>query len=279
MGQLGAAADSNGAKTTPEVAQQVIAAQYVNSDKSPVVSGGAVTGTSTLAYHVAAGVGLVRTAAGAVYAAWAETDTALTTPPAGTETAIDVIYVDADGLVHIARDGSQPAGVCILDKRTVPAGVTATTATSSAWKRSWAETYGSSQGTLAFVRDPAPSGRWAPGSWTYDLYFTTTETRDVTYTVLQCLYTKPEGEINACGVKWTIIVDGTRYAMFELLATRFLAPVIKDTFHPSLPAGDHHVQFTYSKTWPENTPLFNFGGSDGYEQAYVRVNDQGVAEQ
>ena len=278
MGQLGAAADSNGAKTTPEVAQQIIAAQYVNSDKSPVVGGGIVTGTSTLAYHVTAGVGLVRTAAGAVYAAWAETDTALTTPPE-TGTATDVIYVDADGLVHVARDGSQPNGVCVLDKRIVQAGIAATTTTTSAWKRSWAETYGSSLGTLAFFREQASGGSIATLVYTFDLYFTTTETRDVNYTVCQQLQTDTgqPGELAPAAIQWTIVVDGSEFAKFELLATRLRTVGMKDTFHPSLPAGSHHVQFIRRIVWPEGVIVRHFGIGDGFEGGYLRVNDEGVA--
>lgn len=276
MGQLGAAADSNGAKTTPETAQQIIAAQYVNARLSPVVGGGQVTGTSTLAYHVTAGVGLVQTAAGAVYAAWAETDTALTAPPE-TGTATDVIYVDADGLVHIARDGDQPAGVCVLDKRTITAGAAATTATTSGWKRIWAETYGSSQGTLAFFREPASNDQLAATTYTFNLWFTTTTARDVTYTICQQLRTDSVGELNPAAIQWTIIVDGTEYAKFELMATRLRTVAMKDTFHPSLPAGSHHIQFVRRTVWPSNARVLHFGIGDGFEGGYLRVNDEGIA--
>ena len=278
MGQLGAAADSNGAKTTPETAQQIIAAQYANSHLSPVVGGGEVTGTSTLAYHAAAGVGLVRTAAGAVYAAWTETDTALTSPPE-TGTATDVIYVDADGLVHVARDGAQPAGACVLDKRTITAATTATTATSSSWKRTWAEAYGASQGTLAFFREQASNDQVASSSYTFDLYFTTTTTRDVNYTICQQLRTDPAGagELNPAAIQWTILVDGTQYAKFELMATRLRTVAMKDTFHPSLPAGSHHIQFARRTVWPDGVRTLHFGLGDGFEGGYLRVNDEGAA--
>lgn len=278
MGQLGAAADSNGAKTTPETAQQIIAGLYTNSHLSPVIGGGQVTGTASLAYHVAAGVGLVQTAAGAVYVAWAETDTALTSPPE-TGTATDVIYVDTDGLVHVARDGDQPAGVCVLDKRTITAAISATIATSSSWKRAWAETYGASQGTLAFFREPASNDQLAAATYTFNLRFTTTTIRDVNYTICQQLRTDPagSGELNPASIQWTIIVDGTEYAKFELMATRLRVVAMKDTFHPRLPAGSHHIQFVRRIVWPDNARVLHFGIGDGFEGGYLRVNDEGVA--
>lgn len=278
MAQLGAAADSNGIRTSPETAQQVIAAMYVNSSQCPIVSGGAVTGTSTLAYHVQAGVGIVSTAAGAVYAAWADTDTALTTAPE-TGTATDVIYVDADGLVKVCRDGDAPKGVCILDKRVIAASVTATTSTTGAWKRIFAEGYGASQGTLAFYRETAPEGQQAAGDWTFDLYFTTTETRDVMYTVCQELKTPDVGELNPAAIRWTITVDGSVFCQFEMLACRMYRVEMKDTFHPSLPPGNHHVAFQRHVQWPAGVKVYHFGQVGGYERGYLRVNDAGVAAQ
>jgi len=165
MGQYGAPADSGGARTTPATVQKIIAAQYTNSPDSPVIGGGAVSGLATMAYHVAAGVGLVATADGAVFVAWDNLDTGFTTAPA-SGTATDVIFADADGQVNVARQTDAPAGVCVLDKRTVPSGTTATTATTSVWGRKFALPYGASLGLLGEnVNEMDGTGSGTPWQW------------------------------------------------------------------------------------------------------------------
>ncbi|GAA2178566.1 hypothetical protein GCM10009785_01650 [Brooklawnia cerclae] len=165
MGQYGASADSNGHRSQPEDVQQMIAAQYTNSADSPIVAGGLVSGLATMAYAYTAGVGVVKTAAGAVLVCWTAGQTALTTaPPSGT--AVDAIWVDADGDVNLSREADMPTDVCVLDKRNVAAGTISTAATTSTWGRRYAMPYGASLGLLG--QDVMPmdgTGSGTPWEW------------------------------------------------------------------------------------------------------------------
>lgn len=152
MAQYGLAADSQGVKTAPETVQQVFASLYSNADDCPMVGGGVVSGRADMAYSYTAGVGLIKTSAGAYYVTWEAGQTGLVTAPS-SGTATDWIYADADGVVRVKR-GSKPAGVCILDARTVPAGATATTATTSTYDRVWAISRG--QGPDKIAEEVAP---------------------------------------------------------------------------------------------------------------------------
>lgn len=279
MAQLGAAADSAGQKTTPETAQRVIAAQYTNSSVSPVVAGGKVTGSGTLVYRVAAGVGLHATGAGAVYVAWGETDTSLTSAPA-SGTATDVIGVDADGVVGVWRDGAQPPGCVVLDRRTIPAGTTATAATTSSYDVKYATPYGAQLGELAYWQENAAPGDAAADDWTVTMDFGLPQDRNIAVEVCQEIKTENMQEMNPAAVRWSVSLDGGPATVFELPADRRRVLRQHSVFFRGLGVGHHTVTVARHTMWKQNdrTVLTHFGGADGYQNGFYRVRDLGPAE-
>lgn len=279
MAQLGAAADSAGQKTTPETAQKIIAAQYTNSGSSPVVAGGKVEGTGTLVYHAKAGVGVHKTGAGAVYVSWGDTDTALTTAPA-TGTATDVIGVDADGAVGVWREGSQPDGCVVLDKRTIPAGATATTATTSGYDVKYATPYGARLGELAYWQENAAPGTPVAADWTVTLDFDLPQDRGVAVEICQELHTEERNDVNPASMLWSIAMDGGQAWKFELPVDRRWVLRQHTVLFRWVLAGHHTVTISRHLQWRQDggTVIKHFGGADGYCVGYYRVQDTGPVE-
>lgn len=277
MGQLGAAADSQGRRTTPETAQQIIAGLYTNSSSAPILAGGKVTGTATLAYHVAAGVGVISTAAGAKYVTWNETDTALTTPPE-TGTATDIIFADADGVIHVTRDGSV-AG-CVLDKRTIAAGVTATSSTTSSYDRRYATPYGARLGELAYWQENAAPGMAAAGDWAVNLPFSIPSDRGIELEICQELKTADSAEVNPGAILWSVSLDGGGPVRFELPVDRRRVLRQHNLRYRWVLAGRHTFTITRTTQWLRypDTQVTHFGGADGYQVGYYRVQDMGPVE-
>ena len=277
MAQLGAAADSAGQRTTPQTAQQVIAALYGNSASSPILSGGAVSGTATLAYHVSAGVGVLSTGSGAVYTAWGDTDTSLTSPPA-VGTATDTIGADADGVVHVWR-GDAPAGTVILDRRTVPAGCTATTATTSAYDRRYAMPYGARLGELAYWQENAAPGTKIAGDWSTTMSFALPQDRGIAVEICQELHTDTKAEVNPASILWSVSLDGGAPVRFELPVDRRWVLRQHTLLFRWVHAGRHTVRIDRHRQWQQqDTEIYHFGGADGYQVGYYRVQDTGPVE-
>ncbi|RLP08925.1 hypothetical protein [Propionibacterium australiense] len=277
MGQLGEAVDSQGRRTTPETAQQIIAGQYTNSQSNPILTGGQVTGTATLAYHVAAGVGVIKTAAGAKYVTWDETDTALTTPPE-TGTATDTIFADADGVIHVTRD-NYIAG-CVLDKRTITAGATATSSTTSSYDRRYATPYGARLGELAYWQENAAPGTQAAGTWTVNLSFSIPSDRGIELEICQELKTYDSGELNPGAILWSVSLDGGGPVRFELPVDRRKVLRQQNLRYRWVLAGRHTFTITRKTQWLRypDTRVVHFGGGDGYQVGYYRVQDMGPVE-
>lgn len=247
MAQYGQAADSGGVKTAPETVQQVIAALYSNATDCPVLAGGSVTGRADMAYQVSAGVGLVQSAAGACYVTWDAQQTGLTTPPP-SGSATDCIYVDADGVVRMTR-GTPPAGVCVLDKRTVPAAATSTTGTTSVHNRVWALSRGQGPTKIAEYMDPTVSGwarserfKWATAG------FATAYDYDLRIVVDWNLAVRNAGELggpeqNPVGsFGLDLYLDGQKVGFRELEYTRIFMQRSTTFYLPDVPAGPHTIE-------------------------------------
>ena len=256
MAQYGLAADSQGVKTAPETVQQVNGAQWTNSDDCPVVDGGVVSGRADLAYSYTAGVGLIKTSAGAYYVTWEAGTTGLVTAPT-SGTATDWIYVDADGVVRVKR-GSKPSGVCILDARTVPAGATATTATTSTYDRVWAISRGQGPQKLAEYIDTASNGQAAaegPFDWAtlafvlpydYDLRVQIDSNLAVrgAATLDNNVYTNPIGSS-----LYTLYLDGVQMDTREMAYSRIYELKQTTIYLPGVTAGRHTIKVVRQHLW------------------------------
>lgn len=277
MAQLGEAADSTGTRTSPETAKRVIAAQFRNPEQSPILAGGAVSGTGTLVYHVQAGVGVYGGVSTARYVVWDETDTAVTAPPA-TGSSTDWIWVDADGVVRLS--GAKPATGVILDRRTVPAGCTATTATVSDWDRRYGLSRGSNLGELAYWQENAAPGTAIAADWSASMPFTIPDARGVGVEVCQELHTDQSGDMNPASILWTVRLDGGSAVRFELpVDQRWVLRQHVVLYRRVLP-GRHTITVDRHLQWRKNpgAVIKHFGGADGYQVGFYRVRDLGAVQ-
>lgn len=283
MAQLGAAADRGGARTSPETFQRIIAGQYRNVDVSPVLAGGDVSGTGSLAYHVKAGSAVCKVGEGrAVYVVWDETDTALTTPPA-TGTARDIIYVDRDGVVGVARWGSGPdePWYVTLDIRTITAGATATTASSSVWDKNYALTYGVSAGELAAWVDPAETGTIAADSWDMRLPFSLPRDMHLRVELIQAMATDQNHDgLNSASLKWQFSLETGLSTTIELGADRRWTQRQYTCEWQHVPKGDHVLTVHRETRWKEHsdTQVVHIGYKDGWVPTIYRLWESGLSQ-
>lgn len=145
----------DGTGTTPTDMQRIIGAQYMNGGLLPN-GGGVVSGTSSMAYSVAAGCAFMWTSFAARLGMLVpfEAATVATDPAPATGSRIDTIYVDGMGALRVAVGSeSVPSGVAI-GRFNVPAGITATTAASQSIDRPFAIGTGQSLGRMAHWVDP-----------------------------------------------------------------------------------------------------------------------------
>lgn len=256
MAQYGLVADSQGVKTAPETVQQVFASLYSNAADCPVVGGGVVSGRADLAYSYTAGVGLIKTSAGAYYVTWEAGQTGLVTAPS-SGTVTDWIYADADGVVRVQR-GSEPAGVCILDARTVPAGATATTGTTSIYDRVWAISRGQGPDKLAEYIDTASNGQAAaegPFDWatlTFDIAYD----YDLRVQIDSNLAVRGAGSLdnnvytNPIGsALYTLYLDGVQMDTREMAYSRIYELKQTTIYLPGVTAGRHTIKVVRQHLW------------------------------
>lgn len=145
---------ADGTGTTPTDMQRIIGAQYMTSGILP--NGGlTVSGTSSMAYKVAAGAAFMWTSSAAKLGMLVPVDevTVNTIPAPATGSRIDTVYVDGNGAVKVVQGTSIPSGVAIA-RFTVPAGITATTSAQQSTDRDFAIGTGQSLGRLARWADP-----------------------------------------------------------------------------------------------------------------------------
>lgn len=147
--------------TTPADLQRILGAQYMASGLLPN-GGGQSSGTSSMAYKVAAGAAFMWASSSAKLGMLVpfEATTVQTDPAPATGTRVDSLYVDGNGDVRVAIGSKTvPAGVKIGEWG-VPAGVTATTsALLQPYNKFFAIATGASLGQLHRFHDPA-NGVW-----------------------------------------------------------------------------------------------------------------------
>ena len=283
MAQYGAAADSAGTRTAPETVQRIIYGQYRNPDESPVLSGGDVAGTGTLAYHVTAGQAVCKVGDGrAVYVVWDDTDTALTTAPA-TGTEKDVVYVDRDGVVGLAKDGHVPADpwYVTLDVRTIAAGATSTTATTSVHDKNYALVYGVSRGELCSWTDPATTGSVAADSWDMRLPFSLGRDMTLRLELIQAMATDSDhSDINAASLKWVFSLETGLSTTIEMPIDRRWVQRQYTCEWQSVPKGDHVLTVHRESYWRSHsdTRIIHVGFQDGWVPTIYRLWESGLAQ-
>lgn len=150
---LGLAPTTDGTGLSPEDHQRVIWSLF-RSQAALIVRGGEVTGTSGMSYKVAPGVVYVPTGEDRAVLVPFEGTTVATTAAPSTGSRVDFIHAGLDGAAKVGP--SVPPGSALLGKRTITAGMTATSAAAdSRLDRRYAMLFGASMGRL---------GRWIDSS-------------------------------------------------------------------------------------------------------------------
>lgn len=281
MGQYGLDRRSDGTGgTQPEDVQQIIAAQFVNADQSPMVGGGVVTGRADLRYAYSAGVGVMSLGQGrAIHVTWDAGTTAPVDTPAVDR--VDVVWANEFG-VFASPEGQVPGTATILDKRRLPGGATATSGAASVWDRRFALPYGASLGWLFLRRDSAARYAKIPKArhtWVSGRFFVPTD-RHVSVKIDQALFCGPPGvwppnPEQAGAMLYHVSVDGAPVHTAEVgadqiwdMRTRFVGPV-------PVKSGVHTLTVEREQTWGQQ--MENFGGGDRLP-GFVGVFDEGVVQ-
>lgn len=284
MAQFGRAQDSQGTLTSPETIQRLIFAQYLNADESPVLSGGAVTGKPNLTYHVTAGSAVVKTAAGqAVLVVWDDVDTGATTAPTGGS-ARDVIYVDKDGLVGVARWGAVPqTWYTTLDVRNVPVGITATTATTSVWDKNYALAPGTTNRVLAQWVDGAATGQTMAKSWTYSMPVTVPRDMGICIEIVSSAGTSPSdpNSLGNASILFEVGIDN-EYSSWRLeqYVNRVYATQ-QYLWYDTLRAGAHTISVRRtSPFWSASDygRMVHVGADHHHLPMMIRVREDGLSQ-
>lgn len=261
--------------TTPTDMQRIIGAQYMTSGILP--NGGlTVTGTSSMAYKVAAGVAFMWTSSTARLGMLVpvEETTVNTVAAPSTGSRIDTVYVDGDGAVRVVQGTTIPGGVAIA-RFTVPAGITATTSAQQSLDRYFALPTGTSTGLKHRFHDPADgvAGNTSPitlGSGR----FTLSSDSYVRFDLTHCI----GGESgNASVMRWKVYIDNVLETSFLTRAEWTYPQVNFMSFTKALSEGPHTVHYVQDRLAGARF-IHHKGGPDAYPGNRFEVWDMGASQ-
>lgn len=289
---FGVPPDAAGNGTTPEDIQRITAATYENAG---ILTGCKVFTRSDWKYLVTAGAVVVDT--GSDLAVEVPVDEVLLDAPAAptTGTAVHTIYVvqDFPGSTGsslrrvVVTTGEAPAGAIVLDRRTVSAGQTATTATTSTWDRRYAMLSGASLGMLSTARDTdttprqtgvftrasqrinVPTDRWL------DIRLSSTISR------ANADGSQIQGNLKGSAM-YRIYIDGALRKSFEREFGRvWNTEQFTTTEYVSM--GAHTIHYTVERQWtdpgiylPNDYWAVRYGGPDLHHGDALTIFDRGV---
>ena len=275
--------------TTPEVLQQVLAAQYTNTASNPIVAGGYVTGNGGLTYNVSAGAGLMKTGSGAMYLTWGAGQTKLIQTPSTTRT--DVVYIDRAGQIDVQVEGAlNENDAIVLDRRILPAGATATSKSTSDRRRNYAIPYGGNLGWFgAYVE--IRSGIVPRPERMVELSFWVPTDRRVDFYIEHAIFgrTRPndtgpeywtEDDARWLGVgacRYQVFLDNVLIRTHELGYDRTYGGRGFNIWAVDVLQGEHKLRVERVSTWGRE-PIFFGGGSEKLSPGFVGIRDAGVAQ-
>lgn len=275
--------------TTPEVLQQILAAQYVNTPTNPIIGGGYVTGNGGLTYNVSAGVGLMKTGFGAMMLSWAAGQTRLVQTPSTTRT--DVVVVDASGQIDVLVESSfDESKYIVLDRRILPAGATATSRSTTDRRRNYAIPYGGNLGWFgAYVEIrsgivPRPERMvempfWVPTDRRVDFYiehaiFGRTRPNDTGPEYW------PDSDARWLGVgacRYQVFLDNVPIRTHELGYDRTYGGRGFQIWAVDVLQGEHKLRVERVSTWGRE-PIFFGAGTEKLSPGFVGIRDAGVMQ-
>jgi hypothetical protein len=204
-------------------------------------------------------------------------------PSTGKRT--EYIYVSNDGVIRVGA--TQPAGTALIDKREVPAGITATTATKSLLgDRKYAPIYGASMGIISRWEDPlaylatVSDARKKVGTLT----FTIDSDRTLDF-ALQVSYDQKaaantsEDTGKAASFVWEIWIDSKKRRSIEL-AVHSWGETKQNSASFNLTAGTHTVDLYRTRRMKSGGVIVYKGGtsSGAWPDTSLSIVDRGGIE-
>lgn len=282
---VGIAPDADGNGTAPEDMRRWIWSLY-RAETPSIVRGLTVAGRSDMAYAVSAGVAVFPTGAQEAIAVPFDAVDVAAPPAPSSGSRTDHIYATSEGAVMVGT--VQPAGTSLIDKRTVPANITATTATTSTLgNRRFAPLFGSSMGEIAYWKHGAADLSKISDKRTLLTSQTITLESDrrlnfelqVTYEMSREANVTTNGWKTASFV-WEIWVDGVMRRTFTLGVPEF-AETKMNTTSWELTEGTHTIDLYRTRGLqgtddPDNDyPVLRSGGSGNYAGNTFKIVDIG----
>ena len=248
--------------TSPEDFQRWIWSLY-RSDTPSLARGGVVSGTSTMAYNVAPAALIIPQGDSRRIVAITDRVTVPTAPAPSSGTRTDIIYAGSDGAVKVGT--SLPANNVMLDRRTVPAGITATTATSSTLgDRRFAPLVGGSMGRLISWEESVGHGYHFPAAQTVVMNKTITleEDRLIDWRFFQTVALEGGLDGEWASMKWDLLIDGAVQRSWEMKVEN-IAETKYFNMNTSLTAGTHTVTLRRAVKRDIKKALVYYKGASG----------------
>lgn len=274
---VGKAPTADGTGTTPEDFQRWIWSLY-RTGGSAIAAGGEVSGTSKMAYSVEPAAAILSSGDRRRYVALSERVTVPTAAAPSSGSRTDYIYVGGDGAVMVGS--SQPTNTALLDKRLVPAGITATTATTSLLgDRRFAPLRGASMGPVLSWGESLAHLGTIPAAWTTVMSKTLTldedRTLDWRHFMTAAIQQAADGVFSS--VQWQLSIDGAVFKTWEfkvdnIAETRYFAVT------GVLTAGTHTVTLRRRvRRNPTNVVSYYRGGDESWPGTNLTCVDLGGA--
>jgi len=259
---VGKAPLEDGTGTTPEDFQRWIWSLY-RTGGSAIAAGGEVSGTSTMAYSVEPAASILSSGDRRRYVSLSERVTVPTAAAPSSGSRTDYIYVGSDGAVMVGS--SQPTNTALLDKRLVPAGITATTATTSLLgNRRYAPLRGGTMGRLISWEEPYGHGYHLPAAQTTVMNETMTldEDRLVDFRFFQTLALDTTSDSVWSSVKWDLLIDGNIQRSWEMKVEN-IAETKFFSMNSLVTAGTHTVTLRRAVKRDSNNAILYYKGASG----------------
>lgn len=283
MGALGKAPDASGNGLTPLEHRRLIWADYHSFG---IVKGAEVAGTAGMAYKVSPGKVVMQTSAAnreAVEVPVPAVDVP-TLPAPATGSRIDYVLLDSDGQVHVKQ--ANDASMFALSVRTVPAGITATTATTARADRDYAV---SMFGALGVIdrwdenlghRVAIPNARQTIKTGRFVLPSDRRLMFDFRHSACEAGYTDPINmpmSGNPTGaILYTLSIDGAVVAKLTFYHSKTWE-TRTDEVDFWLTAGEHTWTLQRERWIASGTGAINLGnGSSDIPPSYCKIVDQGA---
>lgn len=274
---LGKAPQEDGTGHTPVDMQRVLWGLYVG-DAPLIVRGCEVKGTSKMAYKVAPGVVYIPVGDARGMLVPVDGATVSTEPAPSSGAREEWVYVDQTGAIKVAA-GSLPAGTVGLDRRRVPAGVTATTSAPGIENHGFAMLLGASMGRLGQWTDTLGYRAAVPTvkQTVFSKRITLATDRLLRFDLRQSIALEKASNYKGSFV-WEILIDGAVFQSFELEVGEIAETKFVSTTRWML-RGDHTVTVTRRQQRDPNVKCLHYiGSSANWPGNGFELSDVGLAQ-